>query len=429
MDDITQNFADGAATIGEAIGFDPIGSSAAAPRPLLPPRLATTPAFPEPGIYFDMDEDVYHAIPACSQSGMKKLGSSPMLFWATSWMNPKRPTSESRFKNLGKAYHCRVMEPHCYMQRFARALVPDDVVSGTSRPILVSTDDIKGALADLGVAAPSKLGTGVFVPAPTKADPDKKKENTRSVVKADLVAMLLELDPDAMIWDQVVADYQAEHAGKILIDGEEADRVEIAARMIELDEELKDAFTGGHAEVSIFWFCARTGAPMKARMDYLKARAIVDLKSFSNPLELTIDRAIGRAMANGKYPVQVVNYLEAVEAAKAMIRQRGASAIAINPFLPAATRDATLEWAMRWAKVEERPEFLYVFQQTGIAPVTRGVWFPIGGTTYTIAKDAVERLKRKFVECAQAFGTDPWLDVAPTYTIPDEEIPSYATDL
>jgi hypothetical protein len=42
--------------------------------------------------------------------------------------------------------------------------------------------------------------------------------------------------------------------------------------MIERHEELSKAFSRGHAEVSLFWYCPKTGVPMKMRVDYLKLK-------------------------------------------------------------------------------------------------------------------------------------------------------------
>ena len=58
--------------------------------PVLPPILADQPPFPAPGIYFGMPEDVYHAIHAVSASGLKKLATSNMDYWACSPLNPDK---------------------------------------------------------------------------------------------------------------------------------------------------------------------------------------------------------------------------------------------------------------------------------------------------------------------------------------------------
>jgi hypothetical protein len=70
-----------------------------------------------------------------------------------------------------------------------------------------------------------------------------------------------------------------------------------------------------------------------------------------------------------------------------------------------------------------------VFQQKGDAPITRGVFYPLAGTTHMITCDIVLSVKRKFRTFSETFGTDPWLDTAPIYTIADEDIPPQATEI
>lgn len=472
-----------------ALGRDPtvadlLGDKPIAIAPITPPRLEETPEFPKPGIYFGMDEDYYHSIPALSQSGMKKLASSPMLFWANSWLNPERERRETTFMNLGKAYHCRIMEGR---EEFARRFAPELTIADLGEGLLVSTDEIKAAIEAAGAKPRHKVETGEIIPGSmqpdevvTRAagkqdwldqlalaggDPGEKPTNDslkaalraldieprarvetgqiipgkmsedkpalRSAVKADHIEHLLSLDPTARIWDNELAKYGAANAGKIHVPADAIKRIEISARMIELDGELRHAFSEGWAEVSLFWYCPQTGCPMKARLDYLKPKAIVDLKSFGNQKERPIDRAIAMEIAYGHYNLQVVNYLEGVAAVKELIRQHGASAI-FHRMDEGADRDAAIpqrDWAMKWAAVKDRPNFLFVFQQTGIAPVTRGAWFPIGGTTWTVTLDINMRMKRKFVEFAAGYGADPWLDIAPIMDLADEDIPQFSTDL
>ena len=52
------------------------------------------------------------------------------------------------------------------------------------------------------------------------------------------------------------------------------------------------AMTGGYSEVSIFWIDPGSGVRLKARLDYLKVKAIVDLKTFSNSLGKPVRRRL-----------------------------------------------------------------------------------------------------------------------------------------
>ena len=54
----------------------------------------------------------------------------------------------------------------------------------------------------------------------------------------------------------------------------------------------------------------------KARFDYLKPKAIVDLKTFGNFMNKPIDSAIYSAMASGKYHIQAAFYMRAFQAAR-----------------------------------------------------------------------------------------------------------------
>ena len=405
------------------------GREDAAPPSLFEvPRLANTPAFPEPGIYFDMPEEVYHAIPALSSSGVKALAASPMLFWAKSWLNPDREEQEDKeHQILGKAYHCRILEGReAFESRFCigldRADYPD---------VLESTDDIKNAIAKREVAPVTRIGTGEFVADPKK--PGETKELTRPAKKEDWIEQLLDLDPDAQIWLRIQEAFARENAGKTFISAETFKRLAIAARMIEADPQLSQAFTGGHAEVSLFWHCPKTGVPMKARVDYLKIQMMVDLKTVANQLEMSIERAIPREIAARKYNLQPSVYFEGADAVRGLVRKHGASAIHVwgedSGDVDQEEHESLVAWAMKWAAHRKPDEWLWVFQQKGIAPITRGLFYPRGGTTKMVSDEIVSAQKKRFRKFAETYGTEPWLDLADIYDIADEDIPQWSTEI
>jgi hypothetical protein len=83
---------------------------------------------------------------------------------------------------------------------------------------------------------------------------------------------------------------------------------------------------------------------------------------------------------------------------------------------------------MEWANQEEC-EWLWVFQQKGDAPITRGVWYPLRGSTRSVTDHIVTKMKQKFRQFSELFGTDPWLDTAPIYDMADEDLPPWATEI
>jgi hypothetical protein len=449
--------------------------------------LPETPGLPAPGIYFGMADDDYHALPALSNSGIKKLAASPMIFWAaTPWLSKRRAKliAEAKEKGerehftMGKAYHCRIMEgPEAFASRFAVLLDPADYPDA-----LESTDQIKAAIATHEVEQPvaprgnkpdlvdqladlhrkanlplpyamvedgkpfaqfadgSKIDVaglkeriGQFSEAaPVKPvskvmDPDGPdgEPYERSAVKADWIAQLMALDPDASVFANIDAEHRAQHEGKTFLTIDQFEELEIAAKMVEADPELREAFRNGFPEVTLIWNCPQTGVPMKARVDYMQIDKMVDLKSVGNQRERSIENAIRFEIAAYKYNLQPVVYFEGAEIVRGLVRQQGAEAV----FTCSGDRDEQLAFATHWAKHEEPDKWLWVFQQKGAAPITRGVWFPRGGDTDLVTKDIIAHAKRTFRTCAEVFGTDPWLDIRPSYTIADEEIPASACEI
>ncbi len=467
-------------TVGEAIGDLPTAPTGA----FVPATLPDTPAFPALGIYFGMPDEVYHAIPALSSSGVKKLAASPMLFWAgSSWLSDKKRRREAEangdkaHQTMGKAYHCRIMEGRAaFDSRFVVALDPADFPNA-----LVKTDQIKAAIGAFKEMVPVKpcgarkddlaaqleqLRTdnppegGIVVGlAPTSAlgvaelkdrireylceQPAKPvakvadtlpsgEEYMRDAVKSDWIDQLLALDPEAEIFDRIQAAFLKEHAGKALISFEDFEQLEIAAAMIERDPEVQHAFKGGHAEVSLFWHCPVTGVPMKARVDYLKIKAMVDLKSVGNQRERSIENAIRGEIASYHYNIQPAVYEEGAKAVRDIVREHGASAVWEWDYVGKQAIRAGLDrlgFALKWASHRGGDEWLWVFQQKGDAPITRGVFYPLAGTTHMISCDIVLTAKRRFRKYSEALGIEPWLDTAPIYTIDDESIPQSATDI
>jgi hypothetical protein len=419
-------------TVAEVIGDEPEPT----PGPFTPETLPDTPELPPPGIYFGMPEELYHALPALSSHGIRKLAGSPMLYWASSTFlsDIARKRREERLKKaeekqhytIGRAYHCRIMEgAEEFARRFAVDLSPEDCEGA-----LDHTDEIKAAIGRFQCESTLKKdppGTMVPVKPWSKVPdtmPDGDEEFLRAAVKADWIKQLQQLDPSAKILDVLRRQHREKNGGKMFISREAFEQIEIAARMVEHDPEVRHAFKDGYPEVVLIWNCARTGVPMKARVDYLKLKAIVDLKSIGNQRERSLEQAIRYEIAGYHYNVQPSVYVEGVEAVRELIRERKEQAIHRHY----AGEEAEHEWALKWAAQSET-EWLWVFQQKGDAPVTRGVFYPLSGTTRMLTDDIVLREKRRFRQFSETFGTDPWLDVRPIYDLADEDLPPSATEI
>jgi len=345
----------------------------------------------EPGIYFGMPEAEYHAIPALSSSGIKRLLISNMDFWAESWMNPRFEGNESEAMALGSGYGVRVMEGReAFYSRYAEAFDKADYPDAVSK-----VSELTACIKDCGIT------TGL------------SKMN-----KQELIDLLKVTDPSVEILDELKAQHLAEHDGKEFLTADKIREIEIAAYMIENDPEASKCFKGGYPEVTVIWIDPVTRVPMKARFDFLKIKAIVDLKSFSNPMGKSLYNAIAATMASRKYHIQAATYLEADRFASRFVRAGRIFG------------EADPAWLEAYAEVEpvER-SFIFVFQKTGIAPVTRVREFSRVLETYKVAEASVRDAQHRFAKCWHHYGTDPWLDIKPMEQFGDEEFPIHIMEI
>ena len=352
-----------------------------------------------PGIWFGLPEEEYHADPALSSSGIRNLLISPLDYWASSRLNPDYVDEKTEAMITGTAFHRRLLEPVRFADMYACKPSKDDY-----------PDAIDGA--DKLRAECERL--------------DLKKGGKIS----DLCDRILEADPKAKLWPVIEAGLMESLKGKILLKREAMKDIERMAKIVLAHDSAAKAITGGMSEVSIFWIDPETGVRMKARTDYLKVKAIVDVKSFSNPLGKPIDAAVASALANGRYDVQAVIYEEAVKRAKAMLRKDKTKALHV-----VSGPEPENDWLVSLAACEQHA-FAFLFIETG--PVTNvrvrefrklETYGGQGGTTnmYWQSGDAGFREGvERYAECMKHFGPgQPWITDEPMRPFRDDEMPMY----
>jgi len=377
-------------TVGEIIGDAPAA-------PLTPFVMPLVDDYPEvrfePGIYFDLDEDTYHALPALSNGGVKKLAASPMIFYANCrWLNPNwEPPKQEDYFDTGSAYHCRLLEGReAFQQRYAVALDKADHPNA-----LITLDDIKAAF------------------------PDGVKPRGKS--KTEVIEHLRSLDATIETWDELKAEHEAANAGKCMIGAATHRQIEIAGRIIEQDQELSKLLEGGYPEVTLLWRCPRTGIPKKARVDKLHVDKMVDLKTLAGKREASIENAIRMDIANNRYAIQPSFYFEGAQEVRKVVRAHGASVIHGDAEQAA--------FAMKWAKHQQPDEWAWLYVLKGPATIARGLLFPRAGTTKMLADDICSMMSRRFRQFCEVYDTDPWLDRKPIYDLADEDLPPWATEI
>lgn len=292
------------------------------------------------GVYFGLDDRVYHAVPRLSASGVQKLCVSPGTFWASSWLNPDHeldlePTDA---QVLGKAYHCARLEPERFQEAYARQ--PEK--------------------ADWPKKGTAWNGTEIEKHLESYGEPKKRAGEK----VADQARRLADCGFPHAIWPLIEADFQAELGARIPIPGRYYDEIVRDMDRLQASADIHELLTGGQAEVSIFWTDSN-GFKWKARTDYLRPDAWADFKTFDNSRGKVLEQALADAMRFNRYHVQAVIYRHATEA----VRVDGLAIIG----------EATDEQRALVEAIQARPDGLrchYVFQEKGGIPNLLAREFP-----------------------------------------------------
>lgn len=219
------------------------------------------------GIYLDMPNDVYHALPALSSSKLKKFIDSPAHYYREylSGISRKRTTAMQNTFDAGTHAHTLVLEPQGYYKRYFRDVMPIDYPDA-----LHTAAQIEEQLVTLGL----------------------KKSGT----KAEKTARLIAADPKAAVFEEiqqreyakqgvkaievVEGEEVATYGGKIPVDGQVWDDAHRAANTTRNHSEANAYISYGLPEVTIICRCQITGMMLKVKFDWLRFDdTAVDLKT------------------------------------------------------------------------------------------------------------------------------------------------------
>ncbi len=344
-----------------------------------------------PGVYFGMPEDEYHSDPSFSASAAKSMLVSPLTAWCRHYDPDREEDSDTAAQVKGKAAHKAILEgTEAFEAAYAVRPDPDEY-----------PDHIRGgaALKDeckrLGVKASGTL--------------------------AEMSERIREADPSALLWADVDAEFGAAINGRTVLDPDVGAYVRRTAGMVTANAAVRKAVQGGFPEVSIFWH--DNGIPWKCRIDYLKTRAAVDLKTFTNMNNKPLDVAIAHAVAQHRYHMQAAIYLRGLRAAKDL------------PFNQTKPNQAPpVEWAEGFFATKEHA-FVFLFVESGNIPNVALREFreknADGQETvaHMAAAAAVDQAATLWADHMERFGPDqPWVNDTQLRPFSDEEFPLYIMD-
>jgi hypothetical protein len=319
----------------------------------------------EPGVYFGMPEDEYHADWSLGSTDLKALLISPLEFYHRSRANPFRPPEkDTPALQYGRAIHKCVLEGR---EAFDKLYAPK--APAPREGALVTSEDLKRHCEFLGIA---KSGT-----------------------KAQMIERIRAVDKTVIIHDEDVDAYMRTVEGKTLLDDYTYAEILLAAENIRCNPDLAEAFSGGVPEVSIFYELG--GVPVKARLDYLKPRAIVDLKSTRNALGMPWETAVPNFLARGNYAVQGVAYMNARRMIGHFMREKKIFG------------DHDPKWLKKVVSAFEF-SFVFVVYAAEGAPLAMGVIFNEDEPEYEIATTKMLTAIELYREGFSKYGESRWVD-------------------
>ncbi|PSJ60797.1 PD-(D/E)XK nuclease-like domain-containing protein [Pseudaminobacter soli (ex Li et al. 2025)] len=204
-----------------------------------------------------------------------------------------------------------------------------------------------------------------------------------------------------------------EAAGKLPLKRDEYNRIVAASAFIRANATLRDAFTGGQPEVSVFW--TADGIRFKARFDYLKMRAVADLKSIRNPLNKSFVQACRDRIAGLDYVISAAHYMDG--------RQRMGAFVKAGQVYGAPDSENFRSWLIQVAGQREFA-FVFVFWQAEGAPISHGFQISPGNPILDSAKQSIAKAVWNYRQFMEKFGTKiAWVPSTPLEELDETELP------
>jgi PDDEXK-like domain of unknown function (DUF3799) len=207
----------------------------------------------------------------------------------------------------------------------------------------------------------------------------------------------------------------ADEEGKTWLPFDTFRRAALIGAMVRNNKVLANAFDGGAAsEVSIFW-TSKSGIAKKCRIDYLKVRASVDLKTIANQFQENFPVACRKAISNYRYDIQCQHYIEGRQQLAGFVkagRVFGTGKPITDLFRLAAESTS-------WASV-------IVFAQSQGAPETFGVSLSPGNGILDFAQRSIEQAEHNWNTYCAKFGLEtPWVLEEPLEELSIDDMPGW----
>jgi hypothetical protein len=351
------------------------------------------------GIHFTLPEEDYFADPGIGSSGMKRLATDAVEFQDNRLHGTEKETDSLLW---GKALHARVLEGKATFEaRF---------------PVLPKREDY-----------PDALDTMDELKAVCERHNLKKSGS-----KAQLKGRIREVLNGVRFWDEIIAEATSDEDA-MPITSDIAEQIERAAQYMQRDPLLERFMLNGTfrprytdakgkerlsaGEVAIF--VEDQGVRLRAKIDRLFEHAKLDIKSFRPPVGWkvgkSLDRVIGRVIANERYDLQAASYRKVWNLARPLFE--AGQVFGANDEEKALLKAAFAREDMKW---------IWAFVKNAGAPQTVVREFQLNSFALRGAEDEIEHGLSEYRRYVAEFGPDKdWFPRHAAAVLTDEDFPSY----
>lgn len=202
-------------------------------------------------------------------------------------------------------------------------------------------------------------------------------------------------------------------SGKIGLKFDEFSQIMQSGAMIRSNPSIKDAFAGGcGSEVSIFW-TAEDGIRRKARIDYWKMNASVDLKNVANEYRRDFRTACRGAISTYRYDMQAAHYARA----RASAVKLWGDGLVFGDYDRKVVEPCIHDRPVAW---------VWIFYQTAGAPLTWGTVLSPANPILEAATADIEIAEDNLKAFMDRFGPDtPWIIDEPLSELDMNDLPAW----
>lgn len=346
----------------------------------------------ELGVHITLRHEAYLKDPGLGYSSVKDILINPVEWWEQSAWNPlRKPEGDKKAFRYGEAAHVHFLDgPKAYDKIYGVEPSPEFFPRH-----LAGGEQLRQACRDLGLSASGTL--------------------------PELERRLKAADPEIQLFSDEVARWRASGRRPVPFDVDA--QIRRLYRMSQLTAQdlnlghgeimtLEDAIKGGLFEVSVFWE-DDSGVRHRARFDYLKPNASLDLKTITDWKKPDFRRSLLSEVILRGYVIQAAHYDVARQELRRAVDEG-------RVFGGNKKQRALLERIARadaWA-------WVWIFLKMNGAPQVKGIVLDKEGMQFSKAVRQREEGISKFVFHREFFGMErPWIDTEIVWNPAEDDWP------